>query len=198
MTTELIHKFAVKDDKRHTVLGAVVIPDQVDTQGEALTTEAIERMLEGWFRAGRATKVDTAHNYQENGCVIIQAGIARKNDPLFAEGTLYAKAEISPELWPRIANGEFHGFSWAGPYDKAIRIARIASPRLAQGTTEKSDHGPYPEHFHNATLRFDAAANVIPGFTEPAMGHRHPTDGTTRTGFSNGHTHDLLVGHDGA
>jgi len=173
-----------------------MVPSERDTEGEAAKSdEEIEATAHEWMKAGRITKVDTNHNYKENGSVVVESSIARKGDPDFKPGTWFVRVEITEQATgEKIDKGELNAFSWAGPYDKRPFVALVKHPLEALGTTEKSDAGPYPEHDHDVTdLRFRDDSKVVPTVTGAAFGHVHQIKGTTRTEKADGHSHPLLI-----
>ena len=198
------HKYRFRDIARKSdetgktvwsVLGAVMVPREVDTQGESITAEDVENAAHDWFLHGRAAKIDTNHDYRENGCVAVESYIAPEGDPNFTPGTWAVRVRIrDPEIGKKIDSGELNGFSWAGPVHRAVFLTRLSHPVEARGTTEKSDGGPYPTHDHRVeSLRFDDDARVVPTYTAEAFGHRHMIIGTTRTERYRGHAHGILL-----
>lgn len=178
------------------VLGAVQVPGEVDTQGEARKPEQIEATAKEWFLAGRQFAVDTNHNYIENGAYVWQSFISRPGDLDFpVPGTWAVMVETQdPVIGAQIDSGELNAFSWAGPVIRKLYFTLVHAPVEASGTTEKSDFGPYPEHDHTVeALKFDANAKPVPTVTGETYGHTHDVDGTTRTGFTDGHAHRMLI-----
>ena len=178
-----------------TVLGAVIVPMEVDVEGEATTAAEIERQAHEWFRSGRVQKIDTNHNYVENGAIAVESFIARSGDLDFKPGTWVVKTEIrDAKLARKVESGELNAYSWAGPTNYQRFLTLVRHPIEASGTTEKCDAGPYPEHDHTVKrLRFRDDARVEPTRTETSHGHWHEIVGTTRTESKDGHSHGLSI-----
>jgi hypothetical protein len=178
-----------------SMLGAIVVPLEVDTQKEASDYPDIQAQAWEWFMSGR-TAVDINHSYKDVPDIIpVESYIARKDDPDFKPGTWAIRSiTYNPEYGKKIDNGELNAYSWAGPVNRERSVALVSHPLEASGTTEKSDAGPYPEHDHPIeNLRFGDDAKVVPTITGIAFGHEHHIVGTTRTEPKDGHSHGLLI-----
>jgi len=182
-----------------SVLGAVVVPLEVDTQKEASDYPDIQAQAWEWFQSGRAD-VDINHSYKAEPDVIpVESYIARKGDPDFKPGTWVMRCiTYNAEKGQKIESGELNAYSWAGPVTREKSIALVKHPLEASGTTEKSDAGPYPEHEHPIeSLKFGDDAKVLPTVTGKVFGHDHNIIGTTRTEPRDGHAHGLLIQAEG-
>jgi len=166
---------------------------QVDTQREAPDPDKIEQYAHEWFLSDRACKVDINHDYQESGVKIVESYMTRD-----AEGNpldwIVGALTDDPAIGEKVDSGELNAFSWGGPYHKSAFLAIVSHPLEASGTTEKSDHGPYPTHDHDVpSLKFNDSARVEPTETGWAWAHKHTIVGTTRTEPTDGHSHALLI-----
>lgn len=181
--------------KYWSVLGAVVVPLEVDTQKEASDYQDIQDQAWEWFQSGR-TAVDINHSYKDEPDIVpVESYIARKGDPDFKPGTWAMRCiTYNQEMGEKIDRGELNAYSWAGPVDRKKVAAFVSHPLEASGTTEKSDAGPYPAHDHPVPLLlFRDDAKVQPARTAIVFGHDHPIVGTTRTESTDGHSHRLLI-----
>jgi hypothetical protein len=175
--------------------GAVVVPLEVDTQKEASEKADIEKQMIDWFTSQDHSKVDTNHDYKRVGVVPYMSYIAEKGDANWKEGTwVLGCLTRDPDIGERVKSGELNAFSWSGPVDRELGLARISHPIEASGTTEKSDGGPYSEHDHEIEkLKFNDDAKVERGWTKETFGHRHEYIGTTRTEKKDGHSHGMKI-----
>ena len=175
--------------------GAVVVPLEVDTQKEASEHDDIEKQMIDWFVNQDHSKVDTNHNYKKNGVVPYMCYQAEKGDPSFRPGTwVLGCLTLDPVIGEKVKTGELNAFSWSGPVDRELSLAKISHPIEASGTTEKSDAGPYPEHDHEVeSLKFADDSRVVRTWTKEKFGHRHEIAGTTRTEKKDGHSHGLKI-----
>ena len=182
-----------------TWLGAVVVPLEVDTQKEASDVDDVMWQAWEWCAKADRSKVDTNHNYKESEVVPVESFRAREGDPDFKVGSWVVRGlTFNPEIGEKVDSGELNAWSWAGPVDRELSLARISHPLEASGTTEKADSGPYPEHEHSVdALRFDDNAKIIPIKTGITFDHFHTIIGPTRTEKKDGHAHSLLIQAEG-
>lgn len=177
-------------DEEQITFSEVYIPAAVDTDVEAMTAAEIKRMAYGPKLKGQPLQIDTEHNLQPCGSVIVEDFIARKGDLDFKEGAWVLGVWHPAEIWKRIKSGELNGFSFYGDAGN-VRLEKvpILQAKRLSGTTEKSEDG----HDHELDLHLDADARVIPTFTgEGPDGHRHAVKRTTATEREQDHSHRLL------
>ncbi|MCR5813886.1 MAG: hypothetical protein K6G15_05295 [Desulfovibrio sp.] len=65
----------------HYVFGEVYVPNIVDTDGESMTAEDIQKMPHAFIANGLVKSLNTNHNHILNAAEVIESFIARKNDP---------------------------------------------------------------------------------------------------------------------
>lgn len=186
-------KIVIKSEEKRLVYGEVYSPNHVDTDGEAMTAEHIERMAHKFLKNRRTTNVDVGHD-QKASCVMVESFIARNGDPDgFIEGAWVAGVEVPPELWAKVKSGELNGFSWQGGAEKVRRKAVISITRKLSGSTEKSAKGLLPEHAHDLELAFSADGELLPSQTSESLGHRHEVIRATATEKELDHSHRLIL-----
>jgi hypothetical protein len=194
---------ARKADGSCFVWGPVMIPVEIDVQDEAPRPDPetgdsaaeIEAAAHEWFKSGR-TQVDEGHSYQDiPGVVPVESVIVRWDTPGMRRGSWWAGADVTDrEIAEKIDKGEINGWSWAGPYSKQTFLTLVSHAIEASGFTEKSDHGPYPEHDHEVPkLEFQNNGRVKPTRTAFSWGHDHGLAGTTRTEPTEGHSHPMRI-----
>lgn len=106
------------DTVRKMVYGIVYAPNEVDTQGDAMTAEEIEKAAYGFMKANRSGQVDSDHSMVAGDGAVVESWLIRKGDVLFPEETEGAWAvgiKVTDEAtWERVAKGELAGLSMAG------------------------------------------------------------------------------------
>ena len=92
----------------------------VDTDGEAMTANEIQKMAHGFLAAGRTDKIDVGHNLKESGCVVVESFLARKGDADgFINGAWVLGVKVLPdELWEAVKTGEL---VWSPPVFPGVR-----------------------------------------------------------------------------
>jgi hypothetical protein len=188
-------KIVIKSDEKRIVYGEVYAPYQVDTDGEAMLPEDIERMAHNFLASGRVNKIDVQHNLQESGCLVVESFIARKDDPDgFIEGAWVLGTKIIPDdLWDKVKKGEINGYSFYGPVTQVPVQAVVVATRRMLGKTEDSSDGLLPPHEHDLDIKFSKDDKVIPGLTGEALGHCHIVTRTTATEMEMEHAHRMVL-----
>ena len=189
-------RIVIKSEERRLVYGEVYAPMQIDTDGEAMTAQEIERMAHKFLASGRTSKIDVAHDHSESGCLAVESFIARKEDPDgFVLGSWVLGVIVVPdELWKAVKSGELNGFSFAGGVEKEQVTAKVTVVKKMLGDTEKSaEDGMVPSHIHKIDIRFDEDGRIANGSTAEEMGHIHLITKTTATEREMEHSHRLIL-----
>ena len=188
-------KIVIKSEEKRLVYGEVYSPMHVDTDGEAMTTDEIEKMAHSFLSKGRTGKIDVSHSFRESGCLVVESFLARKNDPDgFILGSWVLGVKVIPdELWTAVKKGEINGFSFAGDAAREKVRAVVTLTKQMAGTTEKSEAGLLPAHDHPVKIIFDAGGQIIQGKAEETLGHEHPILRTTATEEEMEHSHRLIL-----
>lgn len=185
---ERVVNFSKFDDEKQLAFGEVYIPMIPDSQGDFMTAEEIEKMAHGFMKSGLLRGVDTQHDLVDNGAIVVESFIARKNDPDFIEGSWVAAVWVPEDIWPLVKSGELGGFSMYGSGERVPTYITIEVPDdgILKGDTEE-----YDGHTHDFFLRFDDEGNFLKGETSVVDGHSHKiTKGTvTDLDSEDGHRH---------
>lgn len=113
--TDKIVNISKVDEQKQIVWGAVYVPYEVDTQGDWMTPEEIEKMAYRFMKNLRLFKIDTHHDEVENGCYVVESFIAREGDPDFEPGSWVVATKITDDdIWQAIMDGEITGYSMQG------------------------------------------------------------------------------------
>jgi hypothetical protein len=188
-------RIVIKSEERRLVYGEVYAPWQVDTDGEAMLPEDIEKMAHDFLSSGRVHKIDVQHNLKESGCIVVESFIARKNDPDgFLEGAWVLGTKIIPDdIWEMVKKGEINGYSFYGPVTQVSVQAVVQSTRRMLGKTEESSEGLLTPHTHSLDIKFSEDGKVIPGITGSEFNHCHVVSRTTATEVEMEHAHRLVL-----
>lgn len=189
-------QFVIKSDEERIVLGVVYAPGSIDSDGEAMTEEAVKSMAYEFLSSGKVDKIDVQHNFEESGSLVVESFVARANDPDFTPGAWVMATKITDDdLWHSIKAGEINGYSFAGPVKKVPVIADVEITKTIKGTTQKSRIDIIPEHKHNYSVYFDNAGRIVHGEAHDGkgIGHKHPILAPDATELSLDHGHRINV-----
>lgn len=117
------------DEEKHVLTGPALIPDfpiyRRNENGEfyvTFTKEAIQRIVEKFFRDFNATNVNLEHSEMTESCIIFESylldkerNIAPKEFSDLPDGTWLISMKVNDRaLWDEIKAGKFNGFSVEG------------------------------------------------------------------------------------
>lgn len=105
------------DEGKHLIYCVVYAPDQVDTDGDGMKAEDIEKAAHAFMKASRNDRVDKQHNEQADQGHVVESWIVRKNDQLFTqeEGAWAVAIKVADEdTWQAVKAGEITGVSMQG------------------------------------------------------------------------------------
>lgn len=177
-----LRNIVIKSEAKRLVYGEVYSPLHIDTDGEAMTADEIEKMAHSFLERGLTAQIDVGHDQKESGCAVVESFIARKTDPDgFIEGAWVMCVRVTPELWPDVQKGEINGFSMFGSATRIPMETTVSVAERMTGDTEKSDgSGLLPSHFHSVEIAFKDG-RIVPGETLPMLGHIHKIVAATAT-----------------
>jgi hypothetical protein len=186
----------IKSEKKKLVYAPVYSPLRVDTDGEAMVPEEVEKMAHEFMLNGRFDCIDVGHDRVKSGCRVVESFIARQGDPHFAEGEWVLGVRIlRDDLWQKVLKGELNGFSF-GSNNVPTRtryVVDLLQPVVGSGSTEKSEGGPLPPHEHEVIIEFAADSSVVATHTGEALGHTHRVIRATATEQELDHSHRLVL-----
>lgn len=183
MTEEcLIRKL---DDELQIVYGEVYAPNVPDVHGEYMTPVEVRKMAHNFMRSQRVDKIDTNHDNELNGSMIVESFIANEDDTTFLPESWVVGMHVpDPEMWVAIKSGDINGFSMEALVRLAEREIVIEVPDEITGTTSEAE-----DHTHTFIVRFDDEGNFLGGRTSEGGGHSHEILRGTVTETTDGHTH---------
>lgn len=106
------------DALRRIVYGIVYAPDEVDTDGDTIDADEIEKAAYDFMHEGRTGQIDSDHDGVPGKGFVAESWIIRPGDPLFTGETPGAWAVgikvTDAGTWQRLEKGELRGISMAG------------------------------------------------------------------------------------
>lgn len=169
----------------------VYAPDIVDTHGDFMKAEEIEKMAYDFARKGRLDQIDVQHDNNLYGCCIVETFIARSDDSIFIPGSWVVAIHVPDEsLWSKVKSGEINGLSMEAMCLRKNDVElEFVCPVVFQGICEKAEDG----HEHTYTFMIDDAGNFAGGFTDTVNGHSHEIKRSTVTETADDHNHRYSV-----
>ena len=178
------------DDDRRLVYGVVYEPDVPDSHGDFMRADTIEDMAHRFLSKALVHNIDTNHDLEANGSVVVESFIARSNDPDFPVGAWVLGVYVpDDDRWAEVKKGELGGFSLYGMAVRGDEVElEIELPEDGMVWGETYEHNG---HTHRFVAKFDEKGNFLGGHTDEVDGHAHViTKGTvTDGGGSVDHNH---------
>ena len=192
--------FTIKsvNSEKQVVYGEVYIPNYIDTDGETITEDDVEKMAWDFLSSGKVNKIDVQHNGVESGARVVESFIAREGDPTFVPKAWVLGVQLPDELWNMVKEGKLNGFSLAASVNKYPAKVLVEVAKQIVGETEPSDKGGVlPPHVHNYIVNLDNDGRIVSGKTDAVLGHSHEILASTRTEKSFDHTHRIVLTKEG-
>jgi len=174
------------EPEQQLVFGEVYAPDRVDSGGDYMLAEDIQKAAYRFMKNQRLNQVDCQHgNVLVKGATIVESFIARKGDPLFIPGSWVVGMHIdNDEMWQKIKKGEINGFSLEAMATTSMGKVEIDIPSVVTGMTSKSD-----KHEHQFFVTYSGEGKFLGGRTSMDDGHAHLIKGGTVTETERNHSH---------
>ena len=184
----------IKSQEERIVLGAVYVPESIDSDGETMTREDVQRMAHDFLSSGRVDKIDIGHSCMESGNKVIESFVARDNDPDFIPGTWVLGIKINnDDDWIGIKKGELNAFSFFGAAKKESKRVLVEIVSSVSGTTKAVADGLLPEHEHDYYIEFDDSGEISKGQTAMVLNHRHSISAVDATDITMDHAHRINI-----
>lgn len=186
----LLKSIDALDEEKQIIYSEVYAPMQLDTYGDAMLPDDIEKMAHEFLTNNDLTKVvDTNHDNIANGSYIIESFIARKDDPNFTEGAWVVGIKVPDSLvWKKVKRGELSGLSMEALVYKVPAVADIEVDLEKISQTEEAEN-----HTHLFYVEYTPDGVVAGGRTSTDMGHSHEIKAGTATEPTNGHAHRIYT-----
>ena len=169
--SDRIVPFKKFDDDKQVVFAEVYAPGVIDSQGDFMTQEEIEKMAWRFMSQGRVSKVDTQHDLIDNGSLVVESFTAREGDPDFIKGAWVVGMKLPDKEWRLAKDGQLNGFSM---YGQGIRKERMVEMEIPDDGMLKGHTSEAEGHEHEYVVTFDKSGNFLGGRTVPdKSGHIH-------------------------
>lgn len=177
----------IASEDKHLVYGEVYVPSIIDSDGDYMDAEDIEKAAHGFLRDLNLQKIDLQHsNKLVPGATVVESFIARKGDPDFIEGSWVVGVHIpDADTWSKIKKGEINGFSLEALVKGEETEIEVEVPPVISGKTTKSED----DHDHDFYVTYDPEGNLVGGRTSEVNGHYHLIKRGTITEEAAGHRH---------
>lgn len=179
------------DAAKQIVYGVVYAPNVMDTEGEFMFAEDIEKMAHDFLRLKLDEVIDTNHDKTPNGSYPVESFIARKGDPDYPEGAWVLGVKCTDDMWSAYQRGEINAYSFEAMVMPVECDIEVETYRDHFGLTEKTD-----EHDHAYFLHVNDKGRVTKGWTDEGPdGHVHAIRGGCKTLPSglNSHSHRFTL-----
>lgn len=178
------------DEDRRLVFGVVYEPNVPDAHGDFMLADTIEKAAHMFLSRAFVRNIDTNHDLEANGSVVVESFIARKGDPDFPEGSWVLGVHVpDDDRWAEVRKGELGGFSLYGVAERGEEVEielEIPEDGIVWGVTAEHEG-----HTHRFVAKFDEAGNFLGGQTEEAEdGHFHMISKGTVTDSGGGASHN--------
>jgi len=111
-----------ENDPKKLVYGVVYAPDEIDSQGDMMNAEEIEKACHGFMK--NFQKIDEQHNFTEGAGALVECSCQLADIEVGGEtitkGTWTIVTEATDEIWEKIEKGIYTGYSLAGIAGKLI------------------------------------------------------------------------------
>ena len=173
------------DEEQQIVYGEVYAPMIPDSDGDFMDAETIRKAAHNFLKNQLTDKVDTDHDNNTNGSIVVESFIARKDDPVFIEGSWVVGVHVpDADLWDQIKKGEINGFSMEALVHGEETELEIEIPDVIEGGTTEEDG-----HTHRFFVKFAENGDFLGGVTDQVNGHHHSINHGTHTGITDDHKH---------
>lgn len=185
--------FKRADAQQQIVWGELYAPGYPDTHMTFMSAETIQDLaytyLAGLSSGEIPLIIDVEHDYKPTSCRPVESFIARDGDPSFIPGAWVIAVHIDdPELWEKVQNNTFNGFSIAGEsYLRDVEV-EVEIPDIFTGETLMEDG-----HTHTFSFSITDDGKVTNGSTNEVNGHSHVIDRWCLTDDVAGHAHRYSV-----
>lgn len=102
------------DSSKRLVYGIVYAPDKIDTHGDAMTAEEIEKAAFNFLASGKTDAVDTQHTGKGSDGYVVESYLVKKGDEVFpdSEGAWAVTIKVTnDDTWDKVTKGEITGLS---------------------------------------------------------------------------------------
>jgi len=179
------------DDEKQIVFGEVYAPDVLDTYGDFMSADDIEKMAHRFMQLSTLkASIDTNHDETSNKSYPVESFIARQDDTEYTPGSWVLGVKIEDkDIWKAVKKGELNGYSFQALVRKVAVVVEVNMAPNKTGVTE-----PAEDHDHMYYVEFDTDGRVIRGRTSVDQDHSHEITKGTATSVAKNHAHRINLG----
>jgi hypothetical protein len=176
------------------VKGIVYTAGYVDTDGETMTIDDVQKACWNFLALRKEKNIDVQHDWQQSGCYVVESYMTEKNDPNFPEHSWVMAVKCTDDVFDKVVKGELNGFSFGGYSTKYSQRVLLEVAKQIMGETEYNlNKEIIPSHKHNFIILYNRAGGIEKGMTDVVDGHSHTITYGTATDFSVGHSHRVEI-----
>jgi len=156
------------DDDQQMVWGAVYVPNSLDSQGDFMNAEEIQKMAYNFVKKGDMGAIDVQHDNERVSAFVVESFLTRKGDPDFTtEGTWVVGVHIEDgDLWEAVKKGDINGFSMEALVKTSFEYLEVKDkPSAIVGLTKIAKSDEIALHDHEFEAFYDEAGNFMGGRT---------------------------------
>ena len=118
-----------KSTGKQVVKGIVYKPYELDSDGDWMAPEDIEKAAYQFMKENKLTNIDSEHDCHTVGAYVCESYIAKAQDPDgYPEGSWVVAVKIEdPVVWAAVEAGDYTGFSMWG---QAYALDNVEPPTL--------------------------------------------------------------------
>lgn len=158
------------DKEKQIVYGLVYEPYTLDSHGDMMLPEEIEKMAHRYMEIKELDKtIDVNHDGVAIRAHPVSSYIATKDDPNFSEGSWVLGVKVKdPSIWRDIKSGKLNGFSFEAYVYKYPAVVEYEYSRNNFGKTAETEG-----HYHLYFAELSEDGTIIGGRTTTDNGHAH-------------------------
>ena len=171
--------------RRRLVRCVVYEPNNLDTHGDHMTPEGVEKLAHQFLHMDLGAAMDLQHNGKPlTGCRVAESYIATEATRHWSKGSWVVTFHVTNDhIWAAIEEGKLNGVSFAAWVEAEEVEVEHVFQKLRHGLTEPYDIGPLRDyHQHVFVVFYDKNGRLIGGGTSPGPdGHVHRVTRTSIT-----------------
>lgn len=181
--------FKTVQPKKQIVFAEVYAPGIIDSHGDMMLSDQIEKAAHRFIRAQLTDRVDIMHDNRLIEASVVESFIARENDPDFLPGAWVVGIKVDDsDVWRKIEDGELNGFSFEAFVKKIPATVEIEYDQVVAGETAASD-----DHSHAFAVEIADDGGIVTGGTSKEAEHTHEISRYVMTEKAKGHSHRFAV-----
>ena len=180
------------DKKNQVVKGIVYTAGHVDTDGETMTVEDVQKAAWNFLAHRKEKNIDINHNWKASGCYVVESYMTEEGDPNFPPNSWVLAVKCTDDVWKQVEDGDLNGFSFGGTVSKyPARVLLEVAKQIIGETYPNTNKDILPEHTHNFVIYYDEDGKIVKGITDVSQEHFHTISYGTATDKEISHSHRI-------